>query len=101
MGDVHSSHCCTRCGCKYGNDNCTVVLGTEEQEYPCEDCEPILEAEVRLRTEGATAERTRIVAYLRHWAKLYNGSGDYTEALTDAADEIERGDHLTPPREGE
>jgi len=35
---VHSTHCCKTHGCKYGDENCSVVLGNEEQEYPCEDC---------------------------------------------------------------
>lgn len=46
MGDVHTSHCCIRHGCKYGwrgsydyNDKeCTVVSGREKQEYECEYC---------------------------------------------------------------
>jgi len=37
--DGHSSHCCIRHGCKYDNENCSVVLGILEQEYPCEACE--------------------------------------------------------------
>lgn len=36
---VHTSHCCAEHGCKYGNAECPVVLGTHEQEYPCEDCD--------------------------------------------------------------
>jgi len=30
---VHGSHCCKKHGCKYCDDDCPVVLGTEEQEY--------------------------------------------------------------------
>lgn len=33
---VHASHCCKHCGCKYGNENCPVVLGLIESVYPCE-----------------------------------------------------------------
>jgi hypothetical protein len=40
---VHTSHCCAKHGCKYGNAECPVVLGTHKQEFPCEDCE--MEAE--------------------------------------------------------
>jgi hypothetical protein len=36
---VHTSHCCAKHGCKYGNAECPVVLGTHQQEFPCEDCE--------------------------------------------------------------
>lgn len=35
---VHTSHCCIRHGCKYGDEECPVVLGTHEQRYDCEDC---------------------------------------------------------------
>jgi hypothetical protein len=40
--DVHTRHCCKKCGCKYGEDQpidefigCTVVAGVTEQEKPC------------------------------------------------------------------
>ncbi|AEC53096.1 hypothetical protein SCRM01_150c [Synechococcus phage S-CRM01] len=36
---VHATHCCKRCGCKYYDDDCPVVLGIVEAEYECEDCE--------------------------------------------------------------
>jgi hypothetical protein len=36
---VHRTHCCSRHGCKYGEDNCPVVTGEVIQEYPCEYCE--------------------------------------------------------------
>lgn len=35
---VHGSHCCKKHGCKYGNDDCPVVLGTEQQEHKQECC---------------------------------------------------------------
>ncbi len=39
MSSVHSTHCCTIHGCKYGDDDCpVVVLQTEAQEHPCQDC---------------------------------------------------------------
>jgi hypothetical protein len=38
MSSVHSTHCCTQHGCKYGDKDCPVVLGIEKQGYPCEDC---------------------------------------------------------------
>lgn len=51
-GDVHTSHCCIYCGCKYGDDReiesaytdepfvpCTVVSKAKKQSYPCKgDC---------------------------------------------------------------
>lgn len=36
--DVHTGHCCALHGCKYGNDQCPVELGTKIQQYPCEVC---------------------------------------------------------------
>ncbi len=38
MSSVHSTHCCDKHGCKYGDDDCPVTLGKEQQEYPCETC---------------------------------------------------------------
>lgn len=35
---VHTEHCCTKHGCKYGDDNCPVVLGLKKQSYACEEC---------------------------------------------------------------
>lgn len=34
---THATHCCKRHGCKYGDEDCPVVLGTAQQEYACED----------------------------------------------------------------
>ena len=42
---VHASHCCKWHGCKYGDDDCPVVLGQVEQEYPCEYCSDELKEE--------------------------------------------------------
>ena len=35
---VHAAHCCKWHGCKYGDDDCPVVFGEVEQEWPCEYC---------------------------------------------------------------
>ena len=35
---VHAAHCCTRHGCKYGEDECPVVGGQVKQDHPCEEC---------------------------------------------------------------
>lgn len=32
------THCCILHGCKYGYDDCPVVLGEVKQQYLCEDC---------------------------------------------------------------
>ena len=36
---VHAAHCCADHGCKYGDENCPVVLGTTEQRFPCIVCD--------------------------------------------------------------
>ena len=39
LKDVHTEHCCSKHGCKYGeNDTCPVATGTKKQSYPCQDC---------------------------------------------------------------
>jgi hypothetical protein len=35
---VHVEHCCARCGCKYGDDNCPVVARKLLAESECENC---------------------------------------------------------------
>lgn len=37
--DVHTEHCCLTCGCKYGNENCTVTTSKKKQSFPHEACE--------------------------------------------------------------
>jgi hypothetical protein len=39
LKDVHTEHCCIDHGCKYGDENCTVVTGKLPQSFACEDCE--------------------------------------------------------------
>jgi hypothetical protein len=33
--DVHTEHCCSDCGCKYGDMDCTVFYGNKEQDTLC------------------------------------------------------------------
>jgi hypothetical protein len=35
---VHATHCCVIHGCKYGDTDCPVTLGTVSQVYHCEFC---------------------------------------------------------------
>ena len=35
---VHRTHCCIAHGCKYGDDDCPVVIGEILQDYLCEFC---------------------------------------------------------------
>jgi len=37
--DVHTRHCCSVHGCKYGDEECTVATLQKPQSYPCEMCE--------------------------------------------------------------
>ena len=39
MKDVHTEHCCLKHGCKYGDEDCTVVTGLAPQSYDCEVCD--------------------------------------------------------------
>ena len=36
---VHKGHCCKVHGCKYGEEDCPVVLGKVKQTHPCMDCD--------------------------------------------------------------
>lgn len=36
--DVHTEHCCKYHGCKYNDENCSVVKGEKRQSVPCESC---------------------------------------------------------------
>jgi hypothetical protein len=36
---VHQTHCCTKHGCKYGDEDCPVVSGEIKQDYICESCD--------------------------------------------------------------
>jgi len=38
FNNVHDRHCCSIHGCKYGDDDCTVVLGID-LGVDCESCE--------------------------------------------------------------
>lgn len=40
---VHITHCCVHHGCKYGNEDCPVVLKKVSQQYACETCSMVKE----------------------------------------------------------
>jgi hypothetical protein len=48
---THTSHCCIRHGCKYGDPQCPVKTGEATQEYDCEGCEEDAEAQPVTRAE--------------------------------------------------
>lgn len=39
MKDVHTEHCCAKHGCKYGDEDCTVIMGIAPQSFDCESCD--------------------------------------------------------------
>ena len=62
---VHDAHCCVRHGCKYGDEDCPVVLG-KETGVKCEYCEMdthdtdkqlIISLETRLRQAEAALKK--------------------------------------------
>lgn len=77
-GDVHTSHCCLKHGCKYGYDNpelremlgpndvCTVANGSKRQEFPCELCrdQEDHERECHAELRAALASRDQQIARL-------------------------------------
>lgn len=47
---VHVSHCCAMHGCKYGDgENCVVENKSHKQDYPCEACVDVEEAEEQIK----------------------------------------------------
>ena len=44
---VHNTHCCKRCGCKYGDEDCPVKTGLVQGLSQCEFCENLLVESVR------------------------------------------------------
>lgn len=53
---VHTTHCCPKCGCKYGHEDCPVAAGRYLPEYDCEVCEEI---ENDWKTDERTIELQR------------------------------------------
>ncbi len=67
--DVHTSHCCEKHGCKYGDDDCPVAAKAAPQEHLCEECEQDVWS---LRAAMPRAEE-----YARSVAFLDQRSGNY------------------------
>jgi hypothetical protein len=36
--ETHSTHCCIKHGCKYGDENCPVIIGKVPQRFICGQC---------------------------------------------------------------
>lgn len=63
-GDVHTSHCCEKHGCKYGDDGCSVMTKASVQEYLCESCEDDVRA---LRAAFPLAKEYALSVAFRAW----------------------------------
>jgi len=57
---VHTSHCCAKHGCKYGDKDCAVKQG-HDQEYACPQC---------LGTSYIANEIARLTKELKHTTAL-------------------------------
>jgi hypothetical protein len=68
------SHCCVYHGCKYGYDDCPVVLGKVDQDHICEDCDYI-----GLKT----------VEEAKNWAEIENNPGIKMAAIQNGLMKIE------------
>jgi hypothetical protein len=59
--DVHTEHCCVRHGCRYGDENCSIVRKQKKQSYDCEICDSVGQEREewieRLISEGYTVIR--------------------------------------------
>lgn len=61
---VHATHCCKRCGCKYGDPFCPVVSETVVAEFPCEDCEERLNSLVYELNNATNDELSKVFSEL-------------------------------------
>lgn len=57
--DVHTEHCCSKHGCKYGHADCPVENGLKPQSYPCEYCAMDAEYLEQIPTEDLVSELKR------------------------------------------
>ena len=80
---VHDAHCCKKHGCKYGDDDCPVVLGTEPGVRECEYCR--MDAEDRSRApSGLQARLEKARATLRLMSVDGWKTAEYAQAIEDA-----------------
>jgi len=82
LKDVHTEHCCAIHGCKYGDEECTVVLAAKNKKYvqsfPCEDCVSdginSVEDVIRFFHPTAGTFANHIILYAKNWyGSSYNG----------------------------
>lgn len=66
---MHTSHCCAKHGCKYGDAGCPVEKGGHAQENLCERCEDDV---IELKANEAPAE-----AYARSVVKMDLDGGNF------------------------
>jgi|15BtaG_2_1085339.scaffolds.fasta_scaffold06105_4 hypothetical protein len=71
MSDVHTEHCCSVHGCKYGNreNDCTVESGEKRQSFLCEYCHDTISF-----FENAKDEYFNVIALKKLLKCVKNGS---------------------------
>lgn len=75
---VHERHCCVEHGCKYGDDDCPVVLQLTVQDRPCMDCQHGIPVSMSL-DEFETEMISRLTEFKEKYQKLHiSDSSKYT-----------------------
>lgn len=78
--DVHTEHCCKYHGCKYGEEECSVVTGLKEQSFPCERCEDDKqEFDYQSKLFFDFIKNNLTISCNKNYGSY--GSGDYTEIM--------------------
>lgn len=72
----HNTHCCEIHGCKYGNEDCPVVLGITQALYECEECNDTIIKELQF-TESKLMECDYSEGFIRKFY-IHNGKLEYT-----------------------
>jgi hypothetical protein len=88
---VHDSHCCPDHGCKYGDEDCPVVLGKELGVF-CEMCEnDEHDPDVQLRKKLVAALHEAYVALRRGRPQIYGilPAQDFDSAIASAKEALE------------
>ena len=83
---VHRTHCCKIHGCKYGDDDCPVVLGIVKQDHPCEECG--IEKLYTLADLEKAREDTRVKCKEAFIDGYESGHNDTVESRYGCSDEL-------------
>jgi hypothetical protein len=83
MSESCTSHCCKLHGCKYGDDDCPVENGKEEQLYPCEYCDDagITLSDIKYNVTNETTRKD--IAYLYYCIRgsILGGDVDFDKVI--------------------